>query len=124
MVKLVREAKAVRTEFIESLQKHQTLFRQEISDQKIERLADYYELVMEYNPILHLVAPCTADEFATRHVLESLTMLEFLPGGTRLADVGPGAGLPSVPCLLVRDDLSVILIESKEKKAGFLQKVF
>jgi len=114
----------VRAKFIEALQKHQALFGLEISDQKIERLAFYYELVAEHNPILHLVAPCTPAEFATRHILESLTILEYLPINANFADVGSGAGLPSVPCLLVRDDLSAVLVESKEKKAGFLQKVF
>jgi len=87
-------------------------------------LADYYELVQEHNPLLHLVAPCSAEEFAVRHILESLTLLEFLPKNSCFADVGAGAGLPSIPCLLVRDDLTAVLIESKIKKAGFLQTVF
>src|SRR5262245_48866254 len=112
----------MRAAFIESLQKHQSLFGLEISDQNLERLADYYELVNEHNPILHLVAPCTPEEFATRHILESLTLLEFLPEGTRFADVGTGAGLPSIPCLVVRDDLHADLIESKIKKSEFLVK--
>jgi len=34
--------------------------------------------------------------------------------------VGTGAGLPSMPCLLAREDLTAILIESKVKKARFL----
>ena len=60
------------------------------------------------------------EEFAIRHVLESLTLLEYLPMTTKLADVGAGAGLPSIPCLLVRDGLTAVLIESKEKKTKFL----
>ena len=35
--------------------------------------------------------------------------------------MGAGAGLPSIPCLLVREDLKAVLIESKEKKARFLK---
>ena len=35
--------------------------------------------------------------------------------------MGAGAGLPSIPCLLVREDLEAVLIESKEKKARFLK---
>ena len=49
-------------------------------------------------------------------------MLEFLPREAKFADVGTGAGLPSMPCLIVRECLSAILIESKEKKAKFLDK--
>ena len=72
---------------------------------------------------MHLVAPCSAAEFATRHILESLTILEFLPENARFADIGAGAGLPSLPCLIVREDLRGVLIESKLKKANFLREV-
>jgi len=38
-----------------------------------------------------------------------------------LAVLGAGAGLPSIPCLMVRGDLNAELIESKEKKTKFLE---
>jgi 16S rRNA (guanine527-N7)-methyltransferase len=94
-----------------------------LSNEVISALADYYELVQAENALLHLVAPCSAEEFAVRHVLESLTLLDFLPEKTRFADVGTGAGLPSIPCLIARGDLRAVLIESKIKKAKFLEKV-
>jgi len=111
------------TEFESAVKTHQSAFGLALADEAISRLADYYEVVMEHNSLLHLVAPCSPEEFATRHILESLTMLEHLPRNTRFADIGAGAGLPSIPCLIVQDDLRTVLIESKEKKTGFLQKV-
>jgi 16S rRNA (guanine527-N7)-methyltransferase len=86
----------------------------------VEKLSHYYDLVMKQNALLHLVAPCSAAEFAVRHILESLTLLKYLPQNACFADVGPGAGLPSIPCLIARADLGAHLIESKEKKARFL----
>ena len=111
----------MRSEFIEAIKTHQSTFALELPDDAIERLANYYDLMREHNPILHLVGPCSPEEFARRHILESLTLLEYLPENTRFADVGTGAGLPSIPCLLVREDLKAILIESKEKKTKFLK---
>lgn len=108
-------------EFIAAVRIHQWAFGLSLSNQHISRLADYYEIVQAHNPILHLVAPCSAEEFAIRHVLESLTLMEFLPQKACIADVGAGAGLPSIPCLIVRQDLRGVLIESKEKKAKFLE---
>jgi 16S rRNA (guanine(527)-N(7))-methyltransferase RsmG len=113
----------MRNEFTGAIIAHQPAFGITISDDAIEKLADYYELILEHNPILHLVGPSTAEEFALRHILESLTLLDHLPAGARFADVGAGGGLPSIPCLLVRDDLRAILIESKEKKTKFLDLV-
>lgn len=110
----------MREEFIQAIKTHQSAFSLELSEEAIDRVADYYDLVIEHNPLLHLVGPCSPEEFAIRHILESLMLLEYLPQDTRFVDVGTGAGLPSIPCLLVRDDLHAVLIESKDKKAKFL----
>jgi 16S rRNA (guanine(527)-N(7))-methyltransferase RsmG len=111
----------MRTEFVAAIRSNQQMFNIELADDTIELLGDYYDLILEHNPILHLVGPCSSEEFATRHILESLTLLEFLPVDARFADIGPGAGLPSIPCLIARHDLKAVLIESKEKKTDFLR---
>ena len=111
----------MRTEFIKGIKTHQSTFGLKLPDDAIERLADYYDLIQEHNEFLHLVGPSTPEEFATRHILESLTLLEYLPHGIWFADVGSGGGLPSIPCILVREDLKAVLIESKEKKSKFLR---
>jgi 16S rRNA (guanine527-N7)-methyltransferase len=113
----------MREEFIQSIVKHQNAFDLNLSDEKIEALADYYEFVQANNPLLHLVAPSSPEEFAVRHVLESLALLKFLPERAKFADVGAGAGLPSIPCLIVRRDLRGVLIEAKLKKTKFLEEV-
>src|SRR5713226_4938610 len=71
----------------------------------VQRLSNYYELLLKWNVRLHLVAPCPPEEFATRHVLESLALLRHLPQNARVVDVGSGAGLPIIPCLMMRADL-------------------
>lgn len=86
------------------------------------RLGLYYSLLTRWNDRLHLVAPCSPEEFATRHVLESLVLLEHLPHGAKIADIGSGAGLPIIPCLIARPDLDVTMIESSQKKAVFLRE--
>jgi len=88
----------------------------------IEQLSEYYELLNRWNARVHLVAPCSPQEFASRHVLESLTALKHLPQGAIVAEVGAGAGLPVIPCLICRPDLRAILIESAQKKAVFLRE--
>ncbi|MGI9035461.1 MAG: 16S rRNA (guanine(527)-N(7))-methyltransferase RsmG [Pyrinomonadaceae bacterium] len=112
----------MREKFIETIEKYQSDFGLNLSDEKISALFDYYKIVAAHNDLLHLVAPCEPEIFAARHVLESLTLLEFLPENAKFADVGAGAGLPSIPCLIAREDLRGILIESSQKKANFLRQ--
>jgi 16S rRNA (guanine527-N7)-methyltransferase len=85
-------------------------------------LGEYYSLLTRWNDRLHLVAPCAPEEFAVRHVLESLLLLRYLPFQATVADIGSGGGLPIIPCLIARPDLEATLIESSQKKAVFLRE--
>lgn len=113
----------MREEFIAALKKHQSAFKLDLPGEALERLANYYDLIQEHNPILHLVGPMGTEEFAFRHILESLTLLDYMPFNAKFVDVGPGAGFPSIPCLLVREGMKGVLIESGLKKANFLREV-
>lgn len=108
--------------FEEVLRRESSAYGVELSDETVARLSQYYALVQRWNPRLHLVAPCSPEEFATRHVLESLVALRFLSDGGRVIDIGSGAGLPIIPCLIARPDLSATLVEASPKKAVFLRE--
>src|SRR5580765_1866759 len=110
-----------REQFSTAIRTHAADFELELSDEHVELVADYYGLVRKWNE-LHLVAPCTPQEFAVRHVLESLTLIKHLPAGAHVIDIGSGGGLPIVPCLLVRPDLHATLVESSKRKAVFLRE--
>lgn len=109
-------------DFAAALEKNQSEFGLRLSEPCVAKLTVFYELVNKWNKTLHLVAPCTAEEFAVRHVLESLALLKHLPEKASFADVGTGAGLPGLPCLIVRDDLRGTLIESSQRKAVYLRE--
>lgn len=97
-------------------------FGTQLDGSTITRLRRYYELLLKWNPRLHLVAPCPPEEFATRHVLESLFLLPQLRPGSSVVDVGSGGGLPIIPCLIAGDNLQATLIESSQRKAVFLRE--
>jgi len=97
-------------------------FGVELTAPAIDRLQSYYELILKWNDRLHLVGPCSPEEFATRHVLESLLLPPHLPPNAAVADIGAGAGLPIVPCLIARPDIRATLVESSQKKAVFLRE--
>jgi 16S rRNA (guanine527-N7)-methyltransferase len=109
-------------EFAHALETHAPRYETQLSGPIIQRLCAYYEQVNHWNARLHLVAPCSPEEFATRHVLESMLALPFLALDAHVADVGSGAGLPIIPCLIARDDLQATLIEANAKKGVFLRE--
>src|SRR6266540_6548997 len=109
-------------QFRETLESEATAYGITLSTAALEGLSQYYELLNAWNSRMHLVAPCSPQEFATRHVLESLLLLKHLPNHASVAEVGAGAGLPILPCLVVRPDICAVLIEASQKKAVFLRE--
>lgn len=110
------------SEFAETLETQAARYGVQIGGQEQARLRHYYELLLKWNSRLHLVAPCSPAEFATRHVLESLVASGHLREGAEVCDVGSGGGLPIIPCLILRPDLRATLVEASTKKAVFLRE--
>jgi 16S rRNA (guanine527-N7)-methyltransferase len=109
-------------EFTSALEAYAPRYGVELGAQQIAKLRRYYEHVIAWNKRLHLVAPCSPTEFATRHVLESLLAVPYLTARARVADLGSGAGLPIIPCSIVRPVLRATLFEANAKKAIFLRE--
>ena len=108
--------------FARALSVNESNYDVELSAAAMAKLEKFYSVLIHWNERLHLVAPCSPEEFATRHVLESLMLVKHLPANTKIADIGSGAGLPIIPCLIARPDLDATLIESSKRKAVFLRE--
>src|SRR2546428_12715504 len=100
--------------FRETLEIEAPAYGVTLAAEALQQLSEYYELLNAWNSRLHLVAPASPRQFATRHVLESLFLLEYLPKGASIVDVGSGAGLPIIPCLILRPDIRAVLIEASK----------
>ena len=82
------------------------------------RLAEYVVLLAKWNRAYNLTA--VRDPFAMigRHVLDSLSALDFL-AGERLLDAGTGAGLPGLVLAIARPDVRCTLLDPVRKKIRF-----
>jgi 16S rRNA (guanine527-N7)-methyltransferase len=58
-----------------------------------------------------------------RHVEDSLAAATELPAGSRVVDLGSGAGFPGIPLAIARPDLVMTLVESRERRVHFLRHV-
>lgn len=118
----MKSTKSSVAEFQDALETEASSYGITLTNSTLDRLVKYYELLNAWNARLHLVAPSSPKVFATRHVLESLFLINYLPEGARVVDIGSGAGLPIIPCLISRPDISAVLIEASKKKAIFLRE--
>lgn len=85
------------------------------------RLLCYIALITKWNSTHNLTSVRNPESMITRHMLDSLVALPHISGPT-VVDVGSGAGLPGIPVALARPEWQVVLIESNQKKAAFLQQ--
>ena len=69
-----------------------------------------------------LIGPREVSRLWERHVLNSAAVAEAVPEGSRVVDIGSGAGLPGIPLGLARPDLSVTLVEPMARRVEFLQE--
>ncbi len=82
----------------------------------------YLLLIERWNKIHNLTAIRNLQDMLYQHVMDSLAVLPHI-NGPQIIDVGSGAGLPGIPIALARPDWQVLLVESNQKKASFLQQV-
>ena len=106
--------------FAAALEQHAPEYGVTFTPEQITRLGEFYAHLLEWNDQFHLVAPCEPEEFATRHVLESLCALPHLPERAAVVDIGTGGGLPAVPLMIMRPDIHVTMIDSSAKKYPYL----
>ncbi len=93
-----------------------------ITAEQAAKFQKYMELLVEWNEKLNLTAITEPEEILEKHFLDSLTtLLACKPkDGSKVLDVGTGAGFPGVPIKIMRPDLQVTLLDGSNKRLNFL----
>lgn len=85
------------------------------------RLDAFGDLLRRWNRVYNLVSRHDIRHLEAKHVQDSLSLAPSVRG-TRIADVGSGAGFPGIPLAIAGGDWSVTLIERSATKARFLRQ--
>lgn len=92
-----------------------------ITQLQLEKLAKFQAHVIETNNTMNLTAITDSDGFAVKHIIDSLTLLPYIPTGASVIDVGTGAGFPGVVLGIMRPDINLSLLDSLKKRIRFLE---
>ena len=90
--------------------------------ENIPQLRRFSELLLEKNKVMNLTAITEEKDVATLHLLDSAALLNTADfSGKTVVDVGTGAGFPGMPMRIVKEDFSLTLLDSLNKRIDFLK---
>ncbi len=98
----------------------QKLYDTDIQTIHKARLDAFRNLLLEYNERYNLTTILEEKDVYYKHFLDSAAGKDLFTQGAKVAEIGSGAGFPSIVLKILRDDLSFDLFESVGKKCEFL----
>ena len=85
-------------------------------------MLEFCKLIKKSNKLHNLTSIKNLDDMLIKHVLDSLSIKNFLVG-KNILDVGSGAGLPSIPLAVICPNKQFSLLDANNKKVIFLNHV-
>ncbi len=92
----------------------------------LDQLGVYLACLLKANAATNLTAIRDPDQAWERHILDALSLMPVLAeleSGSRIADIGSGGGLPTLPLAITMPELNFTCIEATGKKVEFLRAV-
>ena len=83
----------------------------------------FAELLATEATIRGLIGPREVPRLWERHLLNCAVVTDLMPHGSRVCDIGSGAGLPGICLAIRRPDLTITLLEPLLRRTTFLDHV-
>ena len=103
----------------------------DLSEQQVDQLLAYQAMIAKWTKVYNLTSVRDPAEMMTHHLLDSLAAIPALQRhlqsagleqGSRLLDVGSGAGLPGVVIAICCQRVAVTCVDTVAKKAAFIKQ--
>ena len=96
-----------------------------IPDSQWQLLEEWAYLLLNYNQEINLISRKETDLLWEKQILHCLSLLvcREIPQGLEVCDFGTGGGLPGIILAIIRPDLYLTLVDSRQKKVAVVQKI-
>jgi len=96
-----------------------------IKDPQWQLLEEWADLLLKYNQEINLVSRKETDLLWEKQILHCLSLLAYreIPEGLEVCDFGTGGGLPGIILAIIRPDLCLTLVDSRQKKVAVVKKI-
>ena len=94
--------------FLESLD----IWGLEYNKDVYKKFETYTDNLLSYNEKVNLTAITNLDEIYEKHYLDSLSIIKYfnIAENSSVIDIGTGAGFPSIPIKILRDDINLYMV--------------
>lgn len=93
-----------------------------INDEKALTLEKLKDRLLEVNKVLNLTAITDDEGVILKHLVDSSACVPFIPQDASVCDIGCGGGFPSLVISILRDDVSVLGVDSVTKKVNYVKE--
>jgi 16S rRNA (guanine527-N7)-methyltransferase len=96
-----------------------------ISEKQVSQFEIYFRELIEWNEKINLTAIIERDQVYIKHFYDSLSIAFYhdMENVKSLADIGSGAGFPSIPLKIIFPHIHVTIVDSLNKRILFLKQL-
>ena len=96
-----------------------------LTDEKLNQLALFYQLLLSWNEKMNLTRITNQEEVYLKHFYDSLTLYKEikLEAVDTLCDVESGSGFPGIVLKIAFPNLDITLIDSLQKRVNYLNEI-
>lgn len=94
-----------------------------LTSDQVSLFLEYLKKIEFWNERINLIGTANEEKIVVKHILDSIAVVPFISEGSRLLDIGSGAGFPGIPIKVVMPSLEITLLDSVQKKVFFMRDV-
>jgi len=92
----------------------------DLTEEQADLFSALTDRMLLVNEGMNLTAITDPEEISVKHYADCASMADVPPAGALVADIGAGAGFPTLPMAILRPDLTVVAVDSTEKRMRYV----